>query len=171
MSYIKDLSETIYNKLQESVQKLYTNKRFIEDAKKEYVLNKNVEHTPLTEDDKRRIVIFITDTIDCNAVKRHYNFLVEMRRKHIDSDFDFISDKIINNIVKVCSNFYIDGPYFSVYASLFKEFKDVCRTPGKMPKIVRQIYTPNSWNYKNFEKSVNEDGTYNLDGTGIYFEN
>ena len=78
MSYIKDLSETIYNKLQELVQKLYTNKRFIEDAKKEYDLNKNVEHKSLSEEDKKRIISFITDTVDCNAVKRHYNFLVEM---------------------------------------------------------------------------------------------
>ena len=176
MSYIKDLSETNYNKLQELIQKLYTNKRFIEDAKKEYILNKNVEHNPLTEEDKKRIISFITDTVDCNAVKRHYNFLVEMRRKHIDSDFDFISDEIINNIIKICNNFYINAPYFSVYSSLFKEFKEVCRTPGKMPKIVRKIhvpdiYEPDIWDYKNFENCVNKDETYNLDGTGIYFEN
>ena len=123
----------------------------------------------MSEEDKKRIISFITDTIDCNAVKRHYNFLVEMRRKHIDSGF--ISDETINNIVKVCSKFYIDGPYFSVYASLFKEFKEVCRTPGKMPKIVRQIHIPENLDYKNFENCINEDGTYNLDGTGFYFEN
>lgn len=39
-----------------------------------------------------------------------------------------------------------------------------------MPKIVRQIHIPENLDYKNFENCVNEL-TYNLDGTGFYFEN
>jgi len=159
------------DKLKDLIHKLYTNKYFINDAKKDYDFNRNIENKPLTEDDKKYIIDYLNETYDMNAIKRQYLLLIEMRRKHINSNFDFIPDKILNDKIEICQNYFCyNQPYLPVYASLLKEFKEVCRTPGKMPKIVKNIHITNNWDYNKFKNCVNEDGTYNLDETEIYFE-
>ena len=158
--------------LNKYIYKLFTNKQFIEDAKLELNnLNSSViKHFPLTYEDKNYIISNIQYTLDHNVIKSHYFFLLEMRRLHIDSNFDFIPDDIIKDKIKFCINYFsYNNPCLLIYASLFKEFKEVCRTPGKMPKIVRKIHIPEDLDYHKLEKCVNEQ-TYNLDGTGIYFE-
>ena len=169
MSFLMSVEDS--DNLNFYLYKLFTNKQFIEDAKKDYDLNKTVEHTPLTEEDKNRIISYIKNNVDYNIIKLHYAYLVEMRRKHIDSDFDFIPDDLINDKIDLIKNqFCYENPYFPIYASLFKEFKEVCRIPGKMPKVIRRVYIP-YLDYHKLENCLNEDGSYNLKGTGIYFEN
>ena len=166
------INNTNNNLLEEYLKKLYTNKRFIEDAKKEFDLSKNVEHNPLTEEIKQDILSRFNYSLDFNFILVQYMYLIKKRQEHIDSDFDFIPDDVINTKICICEQcFSVNNPYFLIYASLYKEFKEVCKTPGKMPKIIRQIHIPENLDYHKLENCVNEDGTYNLDGTGIYFEN
>lgn len=120
---------------------------------------------------KKNIISYLNETYDMNAINRQYLMLIEMRRIHIDSDFDFIPDKILNDKIEICQKYFCyNQPYLPVYASLLKEFKETCRIPGKMPRIVKNIHIPRIWNYENFKNCINKDGTYNLDKTGIYFE-
>ena len=160
-----------------NIHRLYTNKHFIEDAQKDYDL-KEVEHNPLTEEDKQSILSYlesISDKIldvafDNPFVIRAYDFLVEERRKHVDSDFDFIPDEFIQNCCKRCEEFRYYQYKLPIYGVLCKDFKEKCRTPGQMPKIVRNLHTPDSWVYENFYDCVKRDGSYSIEKTGLYFE-
>ena len=169
---MKSLMNT--DSLNKYLYKLFTNKQFIEDSKLELnnPINSVIKRLSLTEEDKNHIISTIKYTLDHNVIKTHYFFLLEMRRLHIDSDFDFIPDDIIEDKIKFCNTrFSYNNPYLLIYASLFKEFKETCKTPGKMPKIAKQIHIPEDLDYHKLEHCVNEDGSYNLEGTGIYFEN
>lgn len=160
------------------VYELYTNTYFIKDAQKDYDL-KEVEHIPLTEEDKKSILSYLTSISDkipnISIVKplyviEAYNFLLEERRKHIDSDFDFIPDYFIQMCCKRCKNFEYYQYDIPVYGALFRDFKETCKTPGQMPKIVREMHTPDRWIYDNFYGLIKSDGTYTLAGTGLYFK-
>ena len=50
------------DKIEDLLKRLFSNKQFIEDAKKEFDY-KNVEHNPLTENDKKHIISYINNTI------------------------------------------------------------------------------------------------------------
>lgn len=160
----------------DNILELYTNKQFIKDGQKEYDL-KEVEHNPLTEEDKKAILSYIESISDkvskTSYVKLYvvdaYKYLIEERRKHVDSNFDFIPDDFINKCIERCRQYYYYQYFMPIYGALYKDFKEVCRIPGQMPKIVREMITPNTWIYDNFHGLVKNDGTYTLEGTGLSF--
>ena len=156
---------------------LYTNEHFIKDAQKDYDL-KEVERNPLTEKDKKSILSYlesISDKIlDRSYVEPYvikaYNFLLEERRKHVDSDFNFIPDDFIQKCYERCKHFRYYQYDIPTYGALFEDFKEKCKIPGQMPKIVRKMHTPKEWTYNNFYRLIKSDGSYTLEGTGLYFE-
>ena len=166
-----------YDVFRQKTYELFTNRHFIEDAQKDYDLGE-IEHNPLTEKDKNSILSYL-ESISDKILNRSYDepyaiqaykYLIEEKRKHVDSDFDFIPDDFIQKCCERCERFCYSQPFIPVYGALFEVFKEKCRTPGQMPKIVRKIHTPHTWTFNKFNKCVNSDGSYNLEGTGIYFE-
>ena len=159
----------------DQVYELYSNEHFIEDCQKDYV--GEVEHNPLTEEDKKRILSHL-ESINDKYMKREYSsidfisesykYLVEERRKHVDSDFDFIPDAFIKKCCELYKTFHYNPYEFPIYIKLLIDFKEKCKTPGKMPKIIKKIHI--IWDDDFYESLIKDDETYTLKSIESYFE-
>lgn len=158
-----------------NIRNLYNNTHFQEDACVEFnVDEKYIKETPLSEEEKTGLIEYFNKYKDTILTEDNiYDFYIQllvMRIKHINDNFDFIPDEIINECVDYCKEITYGNPEKTIVGYLFNNFKKDCQIKRKIPKVICEIIKPETWEFEAFNQCVQSDGTYNIQNTGLKFD-